>query len=637
MNQNNRESNGEMDALFVEEGLTDLPNDFAQRLGQNVKAAGGELETDLDSEGAIGSTMFDLPNSEDDSVTVLLPQDHIERAPSQCLVRIKSRDGRKYLGTVAAGPFAEPDNLRGDSPMLITVSTRGGIYLPSYHGRIQISIIGEEHEDGTLSPPRFRPLPNSRVFTLDDEESARVLCAEGDIALGRAVGFKDVRVGIPSTQKSVLPRHTAVLGTTGGGKSTTVANLITEAQRADTAVIVLDVEGEYTHLHEATEDIKMISLLKEMGREPAGLPKNAMTLYHLVDRETTNPVHPNKRPFSLQFARLSPYAVTEILGLSEAQEERFIKAYDVTKMVMRDLNIFPKRGDEEQERLALEIDEFTRGYPRMTLAMLIDVVVACMVQADKDQKEKDNLVLKSAEFQASDQAIAQIQTRMKSVGVPGNVTSWRALLGRLGRLSRLKVFDTPDNRATPLNYKSLLKPGAVSVLDLSDTGASELSNIVIADLLQGLQDAQDDAYVAFEKAKIKDIDAPLPTRVLLIIEEAHEFLSQERIDKMPILFQQVARIAKRGRKRWLGLMFVTQLPQHLPRQLFGLVNSYILHKITDPQVVSTLQKTVSGIDSNLWNRLPGLAPGQAIVSFPHMTRPLLIAVNPTGAKLRMID
>lgn len=106
---------------------------------------------------------------------------------------------------------------------------------------------------------------------------------------------------------------------------------------------------------------------------------------------------------------------------------------------------------------------------------------------------------------------------------------------------------------------------------------------------------------------------------------------------MPILFQQVARIAKRGRKRWLGLVFVTQLPQHLPRQVFGLVNSYILHKITDPQVVSTLRHTVSGIDDSLWQRLPGLAPGQAIVSFPHMTRPLLVSIDPARAKLRLVD
>jgi hypothetical protein len=102
-------------------------------------------------------------------------------------------------------------------------------------------------------------------------------------------------------------------------------------------------------------------------------------------------------------------------------------------------------------------------------------------------------------------------------------------------------------------------------------------------------------------------------------------------------FQQVARIAKRGRKRWLGLVFVTQLPQHLPRQLLALVNNYILHKITDAQVIGVLRKTVSDMDEGQWTRLTGLAPGQAIVSFGHMARPLLTSIDPAGAKLRLVD
>jgi DNA helicase HerA-like ATPase len=152
-----------------------------------------------------------------------------------------------------------------------------------------------------------------------------------------------------------------------------------------------------------------------------------------------------------------------------------------------------------------------------------------------------------------------------------------------------------------------------------------------------VQVAQDRAYRDYEKAKAKDPAAPPPPRVLVIIEEAHEFLSAERMNKMDTLFEQVARISKRGRKRWLGLVFVTQLPQHLPGQLFGLVNSYILHKITDPHVVNSLQRTVSGIDTGLWKRLPGLAPGQAIVSFPHLSRPLLLAIDPAPSKLRLVD
>ncbi|MGH3085712.1 MAG: ATP-binding protein [Rubrobacteraceae bacterium] len=639
-NQSNRENrvekNDEAGAIYAgwKDGdggaVRQPPDDFLQRLDADVESSGGELAPEADREGAIGATMFDLPNSEDGTLTVLLAKENLQSAPSQALVRVKSRDKRNYLGIVANGPFAEPDSLRGDSHMLVTVATRGGIYLPPYHGRVQVSILGEEQADGTLKPPRLRPLPNSPVFALDDSESAAVLRSEGDISLGMVAGYDEVPVGVPSTLKSVLPRHTAVLGTTGSGKSTTISGFVQQAQAADMAVVLLDVEGEYTFLHEPTEDPRMLSALKERGLEPRGIPEHRMTVYHLVGRDTANPDHPNRREFSLQFARLSPYTVIEILGLTEAQTERFLKAYDVAKEILRDLDIFPKRGDKDQERLAVEFDEFERGYPRLTLSIMMDVVGACLAKADKSEINPHGKRL------SSDKGKEALVKRVKTTDLPGNAVSWRALLGRLARLNRLKVFDSPKESVQPINYKKLLRPGSVSIIDLSDSGMSELSNIVIADLLRGIQETQDASYEKFEKAR-EGAEISPPARVLTIIEEAHEFLSAERIDKMPILFEQVARVAKRGRKRGLGLVFVTQLPQHLPRQVFGLVNSYLLHKITDPQVVSNLKRTVSGIDDSLWRQVPGLAPGQAIAAFPHMTRPLLVAVDPSPAKLRLVD
>jgi DNA helicase HerA-like ATPase len=559
-------------------------------------------------------------------------------------VRIKSRkdgDGRNYLGIVTAGPFSEPDSLRGDSTLLVTATARGGSYQPPYHGRVQVTILGEELADRTLCPPRLRPLPNTPVLPLSEAECAEVLRTDGDIRLGLVVGYENVTVGVPSERKDVLPRHTAVLGTTGGGKSNTIARLIQQAQQANLAVILLDVEGEYTRLNQMTQDEKMLATLRDRQLEAAGIPTGSMTVYHLVGRDCANPDHPNREPFSLQFAHVSPYAAAEILGLTEAQQTRFMKAYDIAKEVMRDLDIFPKKGNNDQERMAMEVDEFERGYPRLTLPFLIDIVFACLKVADAPKREakvKDTDA--TAAFTPrdgrlkSDKGLDVLRRRIHSQRID-HAISWAALLGRLARLNRLKVFDSDGGR--PLNYKQLLRPGQVSVIDLSDSGMSELNNIVIADLLRGVQDAQDDAYQAYERGKRANPAATPPNGALIIIEEAHEFVSEERIDKTRILFEQVARIAKRGRKRRLGLVFVTQLPQHLPRQVFGLVNSYILHKITDPQVVSTLRRTVGGIDDSLWNRLPGLAPGQAIISFPHMARPLLVSIDPAPTELRLVD
>src|SRR5437016_2726746 len=122
---------------------------------------------------------------------------------------------------------------------------------------------------------------------------------------------------------------------------------------------------------------------------------------------------------------------------------------------------------------------------------------------------------------------------------------------------------------------------------------------------------------------------------MIIIEEAHEFLSRDRIAKMENLFAQVARIARRGRKRWLGLVFVTQLPQHLPSEVLGLINNYVIHKIADSGVVDRLKKSIGGIDKAQWNMVSSLAPGQALVSLTSMTRPLLVSIDPAPCKLLM--
>jgi DNA helicase HerA-like ATPase len=182
-----------------------------------------------------------------------------------------------------------------------------------------------------------------------------------------------------------------------------------------------------------------------------------------------------------------------------------------------------------------------------------------------------------------------------------------------------------------MDYKQMLQPGRVSVVDFSDTDSPQLNNLVIADILRGLQEAQEDRY----KAASTGGQAVVPA--LIVVEEAHEFLSANRIAQMPVLFQQVARIAKRGRKRWLGMVFVTQLPQHLPNEVLGLLNNFIIHKISDSAVISRMQKSIGSIDASLWSRVPRLAPGQALMSFTGFARPLMVAIDPAPCKRLLVE
>ncbi|MCI0690011.1 MAG: DUF853 family protein, partial [Sporichthyaceae bacterium] len=317
-----------------------VPEPMLQAIQRDIEQAGGEWQEPAEYEGSLARTMFDTPASKDGTVTGLTPSGSIELLPLQSLVRIASvADRRSYLGVVVEGPFAEPDGLRADAPILVAVTVRGGLLLPKYHGRVQVELLGEELEDGSVIPPRRRPLPNSPVFALSSEEAGRVLRTGGEIGIGVVVGQEDIDVRVPATSKAVLPRHTGVFGTTGGGKSTTVSGLIDQLQRAGVACLVLDTEGEYTAINEPTTDPAMVRALARLGREPAGVDNHHV--YRLVGRETTNPGYERSREFSLPFCELSPYAVMEILALPTAQQDRYLLAYDVTKLALERLGIYP--------------------------------------------------------------------------------------------------------------------------------------------------------------------------------------------------------------------------------------------------------------------------------------------------------
>jgi DNA helicase HerA-like ATPase len=583
-------------------------------------------------DGTVGYTHFDAPGSEDDQVSVLLTRRHLDSVVPGAMVRIDSpadplgqdADQRRYQGVVIAGPYAEPDGLGAGSP-IAQATTLGGkarVLLPNYHGRATVQVTAEQVGD-VWGPPQHRPRPNSPIVPLSDAETAVALKFDGDVPLGTLLGNANVPLALDTAKKHQLPRHLGILGTTGGGKSNTVARLVGGLQRGGASVVLLDVEGEYVDLDKPADHPDMVRLLRARGIDPEGV--GDFNVMHPIGRESARA---DATPFSLRFEELSPYAVMNLLDLSDAQETRFLKAFDVLKRLMRQLGLFPQ-NEADRDRL-LELDEFDAGYPGMTLAMLRDVVNACADRADAEARKGDEDGQHRPLFspRLRDHA-AQVRQAVATARPPGHFPSWAALLGKMNRLVRLGLFDSAD--APPINVGKLTAPGRVTVLDLSDTDSPIVNNLVIASLLRAVQRRQEaDAKAAADRG-----EPVSPT--IVVIEEAHEFLSAARIKQQPHLFEQVARIAKRGRKRWLGLCFVTQLPQHLPDEVLGLINNHVLHAVRDPGVVQRLARQVPGLDRGQWRRLTALAPGQAIVSLATAARPVVAQIDPAPCRLRLVD
>src|SRR5947209_3245940 len=98
---NMTENTHKKDQASMEQDHLSLPlsQEIFEQIEEESARAGGEWREPAEYDAAMGRTMFDLPSSEDNTVTVLLPRDDIHQAPSQALVRIRSvPDNRGYLG-----------------------------------------------------------------------------------------------------------------------------------------------------------------------------------------------------------------------------------------------------------------------------------------------------------------------------------------------------------------------------------------------------------------------------------------------------------------------------------------------------------------------------------------------------------
>jgi DNA helicase HerA-like ATPase len=176
----------------------------------------------------------------------------------------------------------------------------------------------------------------------------------------------------------------------------------------------------------------------------------------------------------------------------------------------------------------------------------------------------------------------------------------------LNRLRRFGIFDSTDDL---LDVGDFIKAGKVSVLDLSNSYTVQVNNIVIAYLLRKIFDS-----------KISNPDLP-PT--IIFIEEAHTFVSKENASKMEALLDRLREVTRRGRKRWLGLCFISQQPSHLPEEIFELCNTKIIHQTTGNRNLNALKISGGNVNEAIWDDVPTLGQGRSIIISPQFQHPIM--------------
>ncbi len=156
---------------------------------------------------------------------------------------------------------------------------------------------------------------------------------------------------------------------------------------------------------------------------------------------------------------------------------------------------------------------------------------------------------------------------------------------------------------------------AVSVLDFSGV-PGEATDLAIGAILQIL-------FELAVRSRTDGIGRPRP--VLIVLEEAHRYLGDG--PTVRLARDAANRIAREGRKYGMGLVLVTQRPSELPPTALSQCGTVIALRLTNSTDQGTVKSALPDSVAGLADVLPSLRTGEAIVSGEAVTLPTRVLVD----------
>ncbi|MBE0352673.1 ATP-binding protein [Pseudoalteromonas lipolytica] len=445
--------------------------------------------------------------------------------------------------------------------------------------------IGSDFERGISQFPSI-----SEEVHLVTETDLKKIYGTGDlgqIIIGKLSSSDSIDVSIDLD--NLVNKHSAVLGSTGSGKSTSVASLLRaiitshtpEVLMPSARVVLFDLHGEYSS---ALGDIANIFTIDgEKGTENLFIPYWCVAPESLIEF-----LCGNTQDLKNKFL---DFIVEEKKEFINKNPEINLDPNKVTattpipfslKKVWYDLYKFDSITWNEKE---METPAF----------------------AVNGEGDIDNLI--PPKFRPPN-------TSTDGFTKKGGDNRWKKNLDNMrSKLldSQYSFFLSPGGWSPDVNYKSekdlqdLIKSWVgedkpITILDLSGMPSEKL------DLLLGSM-----LDILFESAIwSRNLDAGMRLNpLLLVMEEAHRYLS---VENSGLSKAMVRRIAKEGRKFGVGSMLISQRPSEIDETILSQCGTLFSLRISNSADRSRVKSAMADSLSGIVDSLPVLRTGEAIVT-----------------------
>jgi len=452
---------------------------------------------------------------------------------------------------------------------------------------MQIQLVGESI--GGVFERGISQYPNvgDSVHVTTESNLARIYGAEdlGHIVIGSLSSAESIPAKLALDE--LITRHSAVLGSTGSGKSTTVASLLQSitAVPADGSgypsarILMLDIHGEYPA---ALADVASVySVDPQPGEQRLLIPYWALSASDLLDFLTGGVDGPRETAFTDKIFELK---------VSSHPDAHFA-------------------GVEES---SITVDTPLPFSLKKLWYDLINFEIATFEGPDRDQSTR----------QDAGDADALIPPRYKphAMGAQGPFLNQQAFgIRRQLNLLRSRLLDR--------RYDFLLHPGPwepglegntesdldallsgwiggekpITILDLSGVPSAVLERLV-GSILKVVYES---LFWSREKSE-GGIERPL----LIVMEEAHRYLSSGADS---LASETVQRIVKEGRKYGVGAMVISQRPSEIDETILSQCGTFFALRLSNPTDRERVRGTLPDGLVSLLDVLPVLRTGEAIV------------------------
>jgi hypothetical protein len=443
--------------------------------------------------------------------------------------------------------------------------------------------IGDEFERGISQYPSI----NDEAHLVVESDLRKIYggADSGQIVIGTLSSSDSIKVSIDLDK--LVTRHSAVLGSTGSGKSTSVSSLLRSivtdengaASYPAARIVLIDIHGEYSA---ALGDIASVfSVIPEGGETKLHIPYWCVSSESLIDF-LCGPISEGNK--SMVFDRIVE------------QKKKFIKQNAIPNIDLERVSAdTPIPFDLKQIWYDLMVyDNVNWDDEAKTIPSFAD-------KGDKEtlQPPKFNSPApgKAAPYKGSDGAMKKQLDLMRS-RLSDNQFSFFMRPGDWQPDADLKVKkDLPELIKSWLGHH---KP--ITILDLSGMPSMRL-DLLLGSVLD----------IIFESALWgRNYKEGMKNRpVLLVLEEAHRYLSAGTVG---LAKGMVQKIAKEGRKFGVGAMLVSQRPSEIDETILSQCGTLFALRINNATDRSRVKSAMSEGISGIVDSLPVLRTGEAIVA-----------------------